>query len=81
MLRMIKEQAKAEQIYSASQEGMALIWIEFKLDADPDLAVNEVQRKYNGAIRELPVEAGQATIQQFNQLNWARSPGSARAPA
>lgn len=55
-----------ESIYSGSQEGLATLFIEFKLDADPDLVVNEVQRKYNGVIRELPVEAEPATIQQFN---------------
>ena len=55
-----------EKIYSNSQEGMAVLWIEFKLDTDPELAVNEVQRKYNGAVWELPAEAEQATVQQFS---------------
>ncbi|MCL6610274.1 MAG: efflux RND transporter permease subunit [Peptococcaceae bacterium] len=55
-----------ESIYSGSQEGMAMIWIEFKLDTDPDLAVNEVQRKYNAVVGELPVEAEPATILQWN---------------
>ncbi len=55
-----------ESVYSGSQEGMAMLWIEFKLDADPDLAVNEVQRKYNAVINQLPVEAEPATILQWN---------------
>ncbi|MCL6477152.1 MAG: efflux RND transporter permease subunit [Peptococcaceae bacterium] len=55
-----------ESIYSGSQEGMATIWIEFKLDTNPDLAVNEVQRKYNAIVNELPVEAEPATIMQWN---------------
>ncbi|NLK51470.1 MAG: efflux RND transporter permease subunit [Syntrophomonadaceae bacterium] len=55
-----------DSLRSFSQEGMSMIWIEYKLDADPNLAVEEVQRKYNAVINELPVEAEPATIQQFN---------------
>lgn len=54
------------QIRSFSQEGMSLVWIEFKLDTDAAAAVNEVQRKYSSVVYELPVEAEPATIQQFN---------------
>ncbi len=55
-----------ESIHSGSQEGLSMVWIEFKLDADPDMAVSEVQRKYSAVVRELPVETEPATIQQWN---------------
>lgn len=57
---------KVERIVSFSQEGMSIVWIEFKLSADPDEAVNEVQRKYNAEINQLPVDAEPAVIQQYN---------------
>ncbi|WP_334110999.1 efflux RND transporter permease subunit [Thermodesulfitimonas autotrophica] len=55
-----------DHLNSFSQEGMAVIWIGFKLDTDPDVATNEVQRKYNAAVHQLPPDIEPATIQQFN---------------
>ncbi|MDI6632046.1 MAG: efflux RND transporter permease subunit, partial [Thermoanaerobacteraceae bacterium] len=55
-----------DHLYSFSQEGMAIIWIGFELDTNPDVAVNEVQRKYNATTYELPPDIEPATIQQFS---------------
>ncbi|MFZ5642943.1 MAG: efflux RND transporter permease subunit [Bacillota bacterium] len=55
-----------EKITSISQEGMSMVWLEFKLDTDPDVAVNEVQRTYNASVYELPPEAEPGVIQQYN---------------
>ena len=55
-----------DHLYSFSQEGMSMIWIGFKLDTDPDVAVNEVERKYNAAVYELPPDIEPGTIQQFS---------------
>lgn len=57
---------KVEKITSFSQEGASIVFIEFKLSADPDVAINEVQRKYNAEINQLPVDAEPAIIQQFS---------------
>lgn len=57
---------RLDHLYSFSQEGMAILWIGFELDTDPDVAVNEVQRKYNATTQELPPDIEPATIQQFS---------------
>ncbi len=58
--------SKVKKITSYSQEGMSVVWVEFEFSADPDEAVNEVQRKYNAEIKQLPADADPATIMQFN---------------
>ncbi|MCL6558144.1 MAG: efflux RND transporter permease subunit, partial [Firmicutes bacterium] len=55
-----------DHLYSFSQEGMSMIWIGFKLDTDPDVAVNDVERKYNAAVYDLPADVEPGTIQQFS---------------
>lgn len=55
-----------DKVTSISQEGLSVVWMEFKLDTDPDDAVNEVQRKYNASVYELPPEAEPGVIQQYN---------------
>ncbi|MEW6447764.1 MAG: efflux RND transporter permease subunit [Bacillota bacterium] len=55
-----------DSLHSFSQEGLSAIWIGFKMDTDVDVAVNEVQRKYNAALYELPPDIEPGTIQQFS---------------
>ncbi|RJX21486.1 MAG: efflux RND transporter permease subunit [Ammonifex sp.] len=55
-----------DDLYSFSQEGLSAIWIGFKMDTDTDVAVNEVQRKYNAALYDLPPDIEPGTIQQFS---------------
>jgi len=54
------------KVTSISQEGLSLIWLEFKLDTDTNVAVNEVQRKYSASVYELPPEAEPGVIQQWS---------------
>lgn len=55
-----------DEIHSFSQEGLSSIWIGFKMDTDVDVAINEVQRKYNTAVYDLPSDVEPGTIQQFS---------------
>ncbi|MEW6182813.1 MAG: efflux RND transporter permease subunit [Bacillota bacterium] len=55
-----------DALSSYSQEGLSTVVIGFKMDTDTDVAINEVQRKYNATVYELPPDVEPGTIQQFS---------------
>jgi HAE1 family hydrophobic/amphiphilic exporter-1 len=55
-----------DTLASFSQEGLSTVLIAFKMDTDTNVAVNEVQRKYNATVYELPPDVEPGTIQQFS---------------
>ena len=49
---------KLSNIYSYSYEGLSVISLEYNYSADVDQAMQEVQRKVNGIMLNLPREIG-----------------------
>jgi HAE1 family hydrophobic/amphiphilic exporter-1 len=57
---------KLSNIYSYSYEGLSVISLEYAYSADADRAMQEVQRKINGIILNLPRDIRTPVIQKFS---------------
>ena len=57
---------KLSNIYGYSYEGLSVISLEYAYSADADQAMQEVQRKVNGVILELPKDIRTPVIQKFS---------------
>ncbi len=57
---------KLSNIYSYSYEGLSVISLEYNYSADVDQAMQEVQRKVNGIMLNLPREIRTPVIQKFS---------------
>src|SRR5512136_1849722 len=56
---------KLSNIYGNSYEGLSVISLEYKYSADADQAMQEVQRKVNGILLNLPKDIRTPVIQKF----------------
>ncbi len=57
---------KLSNIYSYSYEGLSVISLEYKYSADADQAMQEVQRKLNGIMLNLPRDIRTPVVQKFS---------------
>jgi len=57
---------KLSNIYANSYEGLSVVSLEYKYSADADEAMQEVQRKINGALLTLPKDIRPPVIQKFS---------------
>ena len=57
---------KLENIYGNSYEGLSVISLEYKYSANADQAMQEVQRKVNGTLLNLPKDIRTPIIQKFS---------------
>lgn len=57
---------KLSNIYGNSYEGLSVISLEYKYSANPDQAMQEVQRKVNGLLLNLPKDIRTPVIQKFS---------------
>ena len=57
---------KLSNIYSYSYEGLSVLSLEYKYSANADEAMQEVQRKINGALLTLPKDIRPPVIQKFS---------------
>lgn len=58
--------SKSKKISSTSQNNVSIVSIEFTADADPDVAIQNVQRSINNALSKLPKGAKAPTLEKFN---------------
>ncbi|HTX20031.1 MAG TPA: efflux RND transporter permease subunit [Bacteroidota bacterium] len=56
---------KIDDVRTTSFEGMSLIIIEFKQDANIDFVVQDVSRKVNAVLAQLPTDAKQPTVSKI----------------
>ncbi|HVN48200.1 MAG TPA: efflux RND transporter permease subunit, partial [Bacteroidota bacterium] len=56
---------KIDNVRSTSFEGMSLVIIEFKQDADIDNVVQDASRKVNAVLSQLPTDAKQPTVSKI----------------
>ena len=73
---------KVKTIRSTSLEGMTLVRIEFELDVNIDFAIQDVQRKVNGIMQQLPkdVRAPVITKLAFDELPVIRAAVYSKLP-
>ncbi|GAB3896411.1 efflux RND transporter permease subunit [Spirosoma agri] len=55
-----------KNISSTSQEGLSVIQLELNASADPNLALQDAQRKVNAVLSQLPDEVESPTLQKFS---------------
>lgn len=55
-----------KHIRSSSQFGLSVVNLEFELDADVDVATEEVRQKVEGALRSLPKDIDPPVVQKFD---------------
>src|SRR5204862_380832 len=56
---------KIDNVRSTSFEGISLVIIEFKQDADIDVVVQDASRKVNAILSQLPTDAKQPTVSKI----------------
>ena len=56
---------KIDNVRSSSFEGMSLVIIEFKQDANIDFVVQDASRKVNAVLASLPTDAKQPTVSKI----------------
>ena len=56
---------KIDNVRSTSFEGMSLVIIEFKQDANIDFVVQDASRKVNAVLAQLPTDAKQPTVSKI----------------
>ena len=56
---------KIDDVRATSFEGMSLVIIEFKQDADIDVVVQDASRKVNAILSQLPTDAKQPTVSKI----------------
>ena len=73
---------RVKTIRSTSLEGMSLIRIEFELDVNIDFAIQDVQRKVNGIMQQLPKEVRPPVITKvaFDELPVIRAAVYSKLP-
>ncbi|TAL67483.1 MAG: efflux RND transporter permease subunit [Bacteroidetes bacterium] len=73
---------RVKAIRSTSLEGMSLIRIEFELDVNIDFAIQDVQRKVNGIMQQLPKEVRTPVITKvaFDELPVIRAAVYSKLP-
>jgi HAE1 family hydrophobic/amphiphilic exporter-1 len=54
------------RIYSYSREDVSLVFLEFELNVDPDIAAQDVRDKVSGILNDLPTDVEQPVIQKFD---------------
>ncbi len=57
--------AGIRRIFSFSRENVSLVFIEFKLDIDPDIAAQDVRDKVSGILADLPTDVETPVIQKY----------------
>jgi HAE1 family hydrophobic/amphiphilic exporter-1 len=57
---------KIDDIRSVSYEGMSMVIVEFKQDANIDFAVQDVSRKVNAVISKLPTDSKQPVVAKIS---------------
>ncbi|MFZ1946074.1 MAG: efflux RND transporter permease subunit [bacterium] len=58
--------ANIDLMESVSREGVSYVILRFKLEADPDVAANDVRGKVDGVLMDLPSGAEKPQVQKFD---------------
>ncbi len=56
---------KISTVYGTSSEGVSFVSVEFQMSADVNVALQDVQRKVNEVLAQLPAEAKSPTVSKF----------------
>jgi HAE1 family hydrophobic/amphiphilic exporter-1 len=56
---------KVSNVYATSQEGVSIVSIEFTMQADVNVSLQDAQRKVNEVVSRLPKDAKQPTLSKF----------------
>ncbi|MFH1220242.1 MAG: efflux RND transporter permease subunit [Candidatus Eisenbacteria bacterium] len=57
--------ANIDLMESVSREGVSFVMMRFKLEADPDVAANDVRAKVDGILQQLPAGIQKPQVQKF----------------
>ena len=62
----VNQIAGVRRIFSFSREDVSLVFLEFELEIDPDIAAQDVRDKVSGVLVDLPTDIEQPVIQKYD---------------